>query len=207
MGKRIIKGTISTVLGGLAFVILHYVFNIRIDVSTAIAIVVYVVMKLMTGSIDKPPAPRAAPVHAPDHFLWNTIEEGKEKLKGIGSMKDRIPDGEVKDKVADLCRIGDRIMERLQREPKDARLIRSFFSYYLDAAYNILTKYLDLSANSTEPIPPDTAEAKRKTDSVLDLLRSQFQEALTKLDQDYAYDLDSEIAALERIVAAEGTRR
>lgn len=207
MGKRIIKGTISTVLGGLAFVTLHYVFDVGIAVSTAIAIVVYIVMKLLTGSIDKPPAPRAAPVHAPDHFLWNTIEEGKEKLKGIAGMKDRIPDGEVKDKVADLCRIGDKIMERLHKEPKDARLIRSFFSYYLDAAYNILTKYLDLTANGTEPVSPDTAEATRKTDSVLDLIRGQFEEALAKLDQDYAYDLDTEIAALERIVAAEGTRR
>lgn len=118
MGKRILKGTISTVLGGLAFVTLLYVSNIGIGVSTAIAIVVYVVMKLLTGSIDKPPAPRVAPVYAPDHFLWNTIEEGKEKLKGIANLKDRVPDRDVKDKVADLCRIGDKIIERLHRSGK-----------------------------------------------------------------------------------------
>lgn len=77
----------------------------------------------------------------------------------------------------------------------------------MDAAYNIISKYLDLTANGTGPVSLDSGETTRKTDSVLDLIRGQFEEALAKLDQDYAYDLDTEIAALERIVAAEGSRR
>jgi len=206
MGKQILNSMVG-VLSGAVFVILYNELHIGPLLSATFAIVIFIGIMLKIGRNTPTPPARQPPPSSPSNYFWDTIEEGHEKIKGIRRMEGQIKNANVKPQVAEICRIGEKIIERLRKYPKDVRLVRSFFTYYLDATYNIITKYLDLTVKGTGTDSSNYTEALIKTEQVLGQIIQQFEDTLRKLEQEKVYDLDAEIAALEQIIAAEDVKR
>ena len=104
----------------------------------------------------------------------------------------------VQDKVVQLCRTADQILDELATKPRKVDAARSFLTYYLDAAQRIVDGYAVLASRPTPS--PDVARALARAEASLDSVQTAFDRQLDGVLEDRVLDLESEIELLEKTV-------
>lgn len=155
------------------------------------------------GSLPAPPpllpsAERAALPRGTDQSAAQVIEAAGERVDGILEAAHRIPQPEVRDRIARLCASAEKILDELHREPRQVDLARAFLTYYLEAAYRIVRGYAGLVERGVSSADIQTTLARAETS--LDAIQQAFDKQLAGLLEHDVIDLDSEVALLEKTV-------
>jgi hypothetical protein len=129
------------------------------------------------------------------------VREGREKLAELTGAIRSIA-GPARVRFDAVRAAAAKIVEDLERNPRDVRAARQFLGYYLDATVRICSSYAELAATglSGEGI----AESLARTESLLDTIRRAFEQQHVKLLAGEVLDLDTEIALLEKTMRGEG---
>lgn len=130
------------------------------------------------------------------------IAEARATIDRIRLASRGLSDAGVRRKTQHVCQSATKIVNQLERDPKDIQRARQFLAYYLDATERIVQRYAELSRHA------DTGESVRETlDRVgptLEVIDAAFRRQLESLLHDDVLDLDTEISLLERTVRMEG---
>lgn len=133
------------------------------------------------------------------------LAEGHAKLKDLKASTDKIRDPGIKEKATGICRLTEKILESIRKDPKDLKPARSFLGYYLDTAMKILKQYNELEGQSVKST--EMTEVIGRLEGTLGTLETAFEKQLEKLMENDVMDLDTELTVLERTIEMEGFGR
>ena len=134
--------------------------------------------------------------------LTQALTDGARKLTQLKRATDRVRDDRVRAKANAVCDAVARIITDVREDPKDLRGARKFLNYYLDAAINVVKRYVDLRNRGAS-----TAEAQAalsRAESSLETIRAAYERQLQHLLENDLMDLDTELEVLERTIKLEG---
>lgn len=183
------------------FLVLLFAFRFPFPVAAAAAVLLYLAVSLIRrpnrfriGKIE---------VESEDDFkaLQTTIGEGYQTLDKIRSMQKQIRDGEIRGKVGRIVATAEKIFAYLEKNPKKIRSARRFFSYYLETASHIVSRYLELSSQNIQS--EEISRTLAKVSNILSVIESTFEKQLAALMSNDIMDLESEIALLENTIKME----
>ncbi len=142
---------------------------------------------------ERPPLPRGI-----DDAAGEVILAARRQVDALRATAGTIGKRGVQDKVVQLSRTADQILDELATKPRKVDAARSFLTYYLDAAQRIVEGYAQLSARPTTS--PDVARALARAEASLDSVQTAFDRQLDGVLEDRVLDLESEIELLEKTV-------
>ena len=145
-----------------------------------------------------PPAERPALPRDIDEAAGEVILAARRQVDAIRETAGAIGKRPVQDKVVQLCRTADQILDELVTKPRKVDAARSFLTYYLDAAQRIVDGYAMLASRPTSS--PDIARALTRAEASLDSVQTAFDRQLAGVLEDRVLDLESEIELLEKTV-------
>ena len=94
------------------------------------------------------------------------------------------------------------ILAYLEENPDKIKLARRFFTYYLDTAAKLLTRYVDFQ--ETELHSGEVADILQKTAEALPVLNSAFEKQFAHLMQGELLDIEADIELLKSTLKMEG---
>lgn len=129
------------------------------------------------------------------------LQTARTKLDALGSAVGQIDDPVVRGESEQLYGEGQRICAYLRENPSKLSQARSFLLYYLDAADQLLERYVQLQGTGlrSEQI---MGECSRITHS-LPQLRGAFQRQFGKLVKGSRTNLESDIEMVEKLLKEE----
>jgi len=133
-----------------------------------------------------------------DDDVAEVIRGAQTQVDALAAVAEAVEKPDVRRKVSLLCRTAESILLELRNEPGQVSLARPFLSYYLEAADRIVRGYVDLSLRDLDS--PDTRTTMARAEASLDSIQWAFDSQLAGLLQHQMFDLDSEIALLEKTV-------
>ncbi|MBQ6403389.1 MAG: 5-bromo-4-chloroindolyl phosphate hydrolysis family protein [Oscillospiraceae bacterium] len=130
------------------------------------------------------------------------IEEGNRALSEMGRLYLSIKDPEVKQKVNELMRITDKIVQDAIADPSDIPQIKKFLNYYLPTTIKLLNTYDRMSAQGIEGENLD--KSMKSINEMLDTAIEAFKRHLDSLFDNQALDIETEIDVMNKMLAREG---
>jgi len=137
-----------------------------------------------------------------DSNVDRIITEGRDYLRQIREINDKIPDPELSAKMDRLEDITRKIFDHILQNPKKIPQVRRFMSYYLPTTLKLLNAYHNLSEQGVdgENIRTSMNDITLMMDSVI----LAFEKQLDNLFQEDALDISTDISVMETMLAQEG---
>ena len=133
-----------------------------------------------------------------------TLEQGKKYLTQISHLNDRIPGGEVSNKIFKIEDITGRILSRVEEHPSSVDDIKQLMKYYLPMTIKLLTAYAEMDE---QPVKVENIDkSKKEIENVLDSLNDAFSKLLDDLYKDTAWDISSDVSVLNAMLKREGLK-
>ena len=131
------------------------------------------------------------------------IDEGRDQLNLLRAQSAQpfVPQ-DIKLRAEKIIGIGEAIMGQIEEKPSKAQGASRFFTYYLDAAVQIVDKYADLA--KVEITNDGQEELGQKARHALEMIERAFTKQQKHLMQNDVFDLDNEIALLEQTLKMDG---
>lgn len=131
-----------------------------------------------------------------------TIEEGKEYIRRIHLINDKIPGEDISEKLYRLEQVCRKIFEYIEEKPEQLTDIRKFMNYYLPTTLKLVEAYYEFSI---QPVRGENITAAQKEiEEMLDQINQAFEKMYDKLFQDSAMDISTDISVLSTMLAQEG---
>lgn len=130
------------------------------------------------------------------------LDDAQADLVGIDKAVKEIKAPSVRQDAQALCATGARILAYLEENPDKIKLARRFFTYYLDTAAKLLTRYVDFQ--ETELHSGEIAGILQKTAEALPVLNSAFEKQFAHLMQGELLDIEADIELLKSTLKMEG---
>ncbi len=130
------------------------------------------------------------------------LAEGRRAMGEMAKLRQQIPNTAVQEKIMQLIATTDKILRAVAEDPKDAALIRRFFSYYLPTTIKLLHTYDRMGAQGVAGA--NISGTMGKIEDMLDTAVQSFEKQLDALFADEALDIESDIAVMETMMQAEG---
>jgi 5-bromo-4-chloroindolyl phosphate hydrolysis protein len=134
--------------------------------------------------------------------LEEALALGTAKVEELKEATAQIRSKEVRSKAEDVADLAHRIIEDVEKDPRDLKRARQFLNYYMDTTIKIVRRYVSLSEQGVRSA--EIRASMRKVEEVLDTLKSAFARQLAILFEDDVMDLDAELEVLERTIKLEG---
>ena len=109
------------------------------------------------------------------------MDDAQADLADIDKAVKEIKTSSVRQDAQALYATGARILTYLEENPDKIKLARRFFTYYLDTAAKLLTRYVDFQ--ETELHSGEVADILQKTAEALPVLNSAFEKQFAHLMQ------------------------
>ena len=205
-------------IAAAVFVLWYFVLGLGLIVGAILSALVYVALgtalsQAVTGAFGRRNAAARTTrttANEPDltgsgithQELTQALTDGARKLTQLKRATDRVRDDRVRAKANAVCDAVARIITDVREDPKDLRSARKFLNYYLDAAINVVKRYVDLRKRGAS-----TAEAQAalsRAESSLETIRAAYERQLQHLLENDLMDLDTELEVLERTIKLEG---
>ena len=145
------------------------------------------------------PEPKAEPEPEP---VKKTVEDENAILQEIREVNDAIPDEAMSAKIDRIGEITGKILDYQRSHPSKSGQLRSFLNYYLPTTLKILRAYAQLDAQGIEG--ENITAAKKRIESMMDMVVNGFESQLDKLFADDALDITSDVAVLENMLRKDG---
>lgn len=149
------------------------------------------------------PAVKAEPVkksYGPE--IDPIIQEGNRALSEMGRLYLSIKDTEVRQKINEIMRITDKIMQDAIADPSDIPQIKKFMNYYLPTTIKLLNAYDRMSALGIEGENLD--KSMNSINEMLDAAITAYRKQLDTLFENQALDIETEIEVMNTMLAREG---
>lgn len=130
------------------------------------------------------------------------LREGRLKLSKLRAYTDRIQDRSIQIKARNIGLLTEKILDTIEKDPKDLKPSRSFLNYYLDAVLKILNQYNEMSTQKIGS--KDVEQLIVKVDGTLTALEQACEKHLKRLMENDLLDLDTELTVLQRTIEMEG---
>ena len=199
----LIKGMVSGVIGAIIFIIFLFMLDIGVMVSILAGIISFAATLLIFHSLtSKTTELEMESVH--DEYYQTILNEGYEKIKLIQTEVGNIKNQGIQKDGIEILEICGSIFKTLEESPTDIKVIRQFFTYYLEALLTIFQKYNQIAKSGIKGEKQDRIHEQmtQNLGMVKELLHSQ----LKKLLEDDFMDLDTELQTLNKMMEMEGIR-
>ena len=130
------------------------------------------------------------------------LDDAQADLADIDKVVKEIKTSSVRQDAQALYATGVRILTYLEENPDKIKLARRFFTYYLDTAAKLLTRYVDFQ--ETELHSGEVADILQKTAEALPVLNSAFEKQFAHLMQGELLDIEADIELLKSTLKMEG---
>lgn len=130
------------------------------------------------------------------------LEEGESYIDCIRKSNERIPDPVVTDKLNRMERVLTRIFAAVKQHPEVAGDLGKLMSYYLPTTRKLLDAYIELAVQPA--VGENITTTKKEIEDALDTLNAAFEKLLDGLFRDKAWDISTDISALNTILAQDG---
>ena len=121
----------SALVSGLSFIVLYVMLDFYLWMSLLLTILIYIAGIFLFKSQDIRIYDREA--LAKYNFEMSKLNDYKEKIK----------DKTIKDKLAKIVNVSQKITKHLETRPRNATKIYNFLDYYLPFTTRIVTKYIE----------------------------------------------------------------
>lgn len=195
------KGIISGITAAIIFLIFLFMLDIGLLRSIIAGTVSFAAILLIFHSLSsKTIEIELDSVHA--EYYQTILNEGYEKLKSIQSEVKNIKNSNIQNDGKEIFKICKSIFKNLEENPKDVKVIRQFFTYYLEALLTIFQKYNQIANSGLKGEKQDDID-ERMTQN-LEKVKELFHSQLKKLLEDHFMDLDTELQTLNKMMEMEG---
>ncbi len=130
------------------------------------------------------------------------IQEGNRALSEMGRLYMSIKDKEVRQKINEIMRITDKIIQDAIADPTDVPQIRKFMNYYLPTTIKLLNAYDRMSALGIEGENLD--KSMKNINEMLDAAIVAYKKRLDSLFENQALDIETDIEVMNTMLAREG---
>jgi len=124
-------------------------------------------------------------------YVLETLEISKDKLMAIEEDIKKIKNIRLSRQLRVAVDRAYEILNSIEDEPKDLRVVRKFIIVYLDSIKNITKSYVDLDESEI------TEETKDRLYNLLLDVEERFKQELEKLKRDNLFELDVNIDTLK----------
>ncbi len=157
--------------------------------------------KLVKPKIEYVPEPEPEPVSygAEADAILAQAKTARAEMERLSAS---IPDEAVREKIALLAGLSDRIAKDATEDASDIPLIQKFQSYFLPSTISLLNAYDRMSAQGVDG--ENISGAKSRILQMLDTEIQAFQKQLDGLYQNDAMDVDAEIKVMRNLLTREG---
>ncbi len=124
-------------------------------------------------------------------YVLETLEISKDKLMAIEEDIKKIKNVRLSRQLRVAVDRAYEILNSIEDEPKDLRVVRKFIIVYLDSIKNITKSYVDLDESEI------TEETKDRLYNLLLDVEERFKQELEKLKRDNLFELDVNIDTLK----------
>lgn len=122
---------LSALVSGFAFIILYVVFEFYLWISIVFTILIYIAGIFLFKSHD-------LRIYDPKALARYNFEMSK-----LNDYKEKIKDKGIKEKLAKIVKVCQKITKFLESKPHNATKIYNFLDYYLPFTTKIVTKYIE----------------------------------------------------------------
>lgn len=137
-----------------------------------------------------------------DPELNTMISEGQECIRKLRDMNDNIPGEEISAKLFRLENLLKEIFEGLKEHPEQRHQMQKFMDYYLPTTIKLVGAYEEFDELSSQS--REIMEAKAEIEKTLDTINSAFEELLSRMFRDTAFDVTTDAQVLQTMLAKEG---
>ena len=130
------------------------------------------------------------------------IEEGNRALSEMGRLYMSIKDPEVRQKINEIMRITDKIVQDAIADPTDIPQIKKFLNYYLPTTIKLLNHYDRMSSQGIQGENLD--KSMKNINEMLDAEVVAFKKHLDSLFANQALDIETDIEVMNTLLAREG---
>lgn len=192
---------VSTAAAAGIFIVLFMLMRWNIIICAALCVGVYFGMFLLLK-----PVRRIAGIDIGDmpdgEEIQKLIDEAGKDMADIDVAAAGINDSKVRSEAERLYGTGKRIMGYLNENPGKIKTARRFFTYYLDTAAKLLTRYVDFQDTGLDS--DEVADILKKTGEALPILNDAFEKQFTHLMQGELMDVEADIDLLNSTLKMEG---
>ena len=131
------------------------------------------------------------------------INDGNAYLRKVRDYNDRIPDDqEMSDKLYELENIMKSIFDKVKAEPKSAKDLRRFMTYYLPTTEKLLSAYVDIQDQGGEG--ENVTNTRHEIEDAMDVINQAFASLLDQMFQKTAWDVSSDISVMKTMMHQDG---
>lgn len=130
------------------------------------------------------------------------IADGNRAMSEMGRLYASIENPEIKNKINELMRVSDKIVQDAIHDPSDVPQIRKFLDYYLPTTIKLLNAYdrMDEQGISGDNID----KTKQSISEMLDTAIEAFKKQLDSLFGNQALDIETDIDVMNTMLKREG---
>lgn len=192
---------VSSLLASAVFLVLFLLFRWNLIVCILLCVGIYFGLFLLLK-----PSRRIAGIDVESlpggEEIQKLLDDAQADLGDIDQAVKAIADPAVQQDAQALYATGTGILAYLNENPDKIKLARRFFTYYLDTAAKLLTRYVDFQ--ETELHSGEVADILQKTAEALPVLNSAFEKQFAHLMQGELLDIEADIELLKSTLKMEG---
>lgn len=150
----------------------------------------------------RPAAASTAPKKSYGPKIDPIVEEGNRALSEMGRLYMSIQDTEIRQKINEIMRITDKIVQDAIEDPDDIPQIKKFMNYYLPTTIKLLNAYDRMSTQGIEGENLD--KSMNSINEMLDTAIAAYKKRLDSLFENQALDIETDIEVMNAMLAREG---
>ena len=151
---------------------------------------------------EKPKKKPKAPEKPLDPEVAAVVEEGHMAIREMGRLYGSIQNTAVRERINELMRVSDKIVQDAVDDPSDVPQIRKFLDYYLPTTIKLLNAYDRMSGQGIEG--ENLTKSMNSIEEMLDTAIDAFKKQLDSLFEDQALDIETDISVMNRMLEREG---
>lgn len=140
--------------------------------------------------------------HSGDRAIDALIEQGRARLDSLRAADAAIEDAQISENLKRMVAAGEEIFRLLEADTSKNSAVRRFMNYYLPTVEKLMSSYqmLQKSPGKGENI----AHTLKTIENSLDMIAAAFEKQLDNLYRDRSLDIETDIEALETMLACDG---
>ena len=193
--KNIIRfDVLNTIVAIIIFVLLFSVLNIQIIVSGILALLIYIGSSLLFAPNNKLVLLGIKDSNKQKEYI-QLLDNGYENYGKLVDLKNKVSKPNIKQECNDMILKISKILKYLEKHPNKIGENKKFFTYYLETIYKIVNSYYEISSQDVHT--KEIEEVINKTEKSLSIINKSLDEQFTKMLQNDALDLDTEVDFLK----------
>lgn len=198
--KNIIRMLLSVITASGIFLLLFLLLKWNVIVSAVLSVGVYAGLYLVLKPQRKLGGIDVESLHGGEE-MQRLLDDARNDLDKMQGNTSKIKNCSVQSDAYALCDTGERIYVYLNEHPEKISLAKRFFTYYLDTAVSILSRYVEFQKTGLNT--DEINEVMKKTSDSLPVLNKAFERQFTHLMEGELMNVETDIELLESTLKME----